>query len=239
MSLAHASGLKPGRMCDWGCRVGLISRTRDESHPSWSRAASSMQDFGTSHWRSTGYKLMRLPRCSMQTRQGAPVLIVCVVEMGVAYAADVLGGAIVSQRAETVRGLGRAVAWPRDRARPRQTRWAAHLSFMSASTGSRHTQKGTNDVMGQERALRPSIPCHATRRHGKLSFHDCPGTPTYELPRDGPDRPPFRAQRCRGCHYRAFGSGASGPARVCHLPNHEQHGGAVAPVRGPQHGVSD
>jgi hypothetical protein len=47
-----------------------LSRTRDESHPSWSRAATSMQDFGTSHWRSTGYKLMRLPQCSMQARQG-------------------------------------------------------------------------------------------------------------------------------------------------------------------------
>jgi hypothetical protein len=48
-----------------------------------------MQDFGTSRWRSTGYKLMRLPRCSMQATV-APVLIVCVMEACVAYAAEFL-----------------------------------------------------------------------------------------------------------------------------------------------------
>jgi len=46
-----------------------------------------MQDFGTSRWRSTGYKLMRLPRCSMQATV-APVLIGCVMEARVAYAAE-------------------------------------------------------------------------------------------------------------------------------------------------------
>jgi hypothetical protein len=42
-----------------------------------------MQDFGTSRWRSTGYKLMRLPRCSLQAT-------VAVMEARVAYAAEFL-----------------------------------------------------------------------------------------------------------------------------------------------------
>jgi hypothetical protein len=56
---------------------------------------------------------MRLPRCSMQATV-APVLIVCVMEACVAYAADALGGAIVTQGprplADSVeRSLGREI----------------------------------------------------------------------------------------------------------------------------------
>src|ERR1700685_357815 len=71
---------------------------RNESYPSWSRADASMQGFGTSHWRSTGCKLMRLPDAACR-RDKAPVLMICVVEASVAVVADVLGGAIATRSA--------------------------------------------------------------------------------------------------------------------------------------------
>jgi hypothetical protein len=50
----------------------------------------------------------------------------CVLEAGEACVA-VLGGAIVTRRAETACGLGRALAWPRDRAKPRWTRGRSNI----------------------------------------------------------------------------------------------------------------
>jgi hypothetical protein len=85
----------------------------------------------------------------------------------------------VTRWAETACGLGRAVARPRDRARPRRTR-GPPKDFVSASTGSSHTQKGTNDAMG-----------HITTRLPR-----CKNNPNTFVPRRDEDRRPFPCSPC-------------------------------------------
>jgi hypothetical protein len=90
-------------------------------------------------------KLMRVPQCSMQARQGS--------------SPDCLrrgsGRSVCCRSWRSDRNPNGprplagsvAVAWPRDRARPRRTRGPPKY-LLSASTESGHTQDGANEVMG-------------------------------------------------------------------------------------------
>jgi hypothetical protein len=69
----------------------------------------------------------------------APVLIVASRKRA-CRCRRILGGAIVTEWAETACGIGRAVARPRDRARPRRTRAS---NGPSSSAGSARSRSGT------------------------------------------------------------------------------------------------
>jgi hypothetical protein len=61
----------------------------------------------------------------------------------------------VPKGAKTARGLGRAVARPREIERDPARRGGGSNIFVSASTGSSHTQQSKNDVTGHKRAFGP------------------------------------------------------------------------------------